>query len=421
MCYDERKTQKENRGKRKRSGEAAVRLIAAEEEEKEEMDAIYLDNASTTFPKPKAVPEAMYHYMTRSGSNINRGCYDRAYAVEELVYETRQMLCSLFGGEDCRNVAFTKNVTESLNVILKGLLKPGDHVLVSSMEHNAVMRPLVQLEKQGISFSRIPCRRDGSLILEEMAPLVKKETRAVVMTHASNVCGTMMPYEQVGAFCRERGLLFIADTAQTAGVWPLDMEHMKIDALAFTGHKGLLGPQGIGGFLLSEKLLPQMESLIAGGTGSISHTEVMPDFMPDRFEAGTMNLPGIVGLHAGLGWIRETGMEQIRSHELALTRQFLEGLKSMDPYEKRLRVVGKKDTEGRTGVVSVQTVRRELAQTAYELDVQYGIMTRVGLHCAPSAHQTLGTFPTGTIRFSFGWWNTREEAALALQTLDELS
>ena len=418
MCYDERKTQKENRGKRKRSGEAAVRLIAAEEEEKEEMDAIYLDNASTTFPKPKAVPEAMYHYMTRSGSNINRGCYDRAYAVEELVYETRQMLCSLFGGEDCRNVAFTKNVTESLNVILKGLLKPGDHVLVSSMEHNAVMRPLVQLEKQGISFSRIPCRRDGSLILEEMAPLVKKETRAVIMTHASNVCGTMMPYEQVGAFCRERGLLFIADTAQTAGVWPLDMERMKIDALAFTGHKGLLGPQGIGGFLLSEKLLPQMESLIAGGTGSISHTEVMPDFMPDRFEAGTMNLPGIVGLHAGLGWIRETG---IRSHELALTRQFLEGLKSMDPYEKRLRVVGKKDTEGRTGVVSVQTVRRELAQTAYELDVQYGIMTRVGLHCAPSAHQTLGTFPTGTIRFSFGWWNTREEAALALQALDELS
>lgn len=406
---------------KKRSREAAVRLIAAEEEEKEEMDAIYLDNASTTFPKPKAVPEAMYHYMTRSGSNINRGCYDRAYAVEELVYETRQMLCSLFGGEDCRNVAFTKNVTESLNVILKGLLKPGDHVLVSSMEHNAVMRPLVQLEKQGISFSRIPCRRDGSLILEEMAPLVKKETRAVVMTHASNVCGTMMPYEQVGAFCRERGLLFIADTAQTAGVWPLDMERMKIDALAFTGHKGLLGPQGIGGFLLSEKLLPQMESLIAGGTGSISHTEVMPDFMPDRFEAGTMNLPGIVGLHAGLGWIRETGMEQIRSHELALTRQFLEGLKSMDPYEKRLRVVGKKDTEGRTGVVSVQTVRRELAQTAYELDVQYGIMTRVGLHCAPSAHQTLGTFPTGTIRFSFGWWNTREEAALALQALDELS
>ena len=421
MCYDERKTQKESRGKRKRSGEAAVRLIAAEEEEKEEMDAIYLDNASTTFPKPKAVPEAMYHYMTRSGSNINRGCYDRAYAVEELVYETRQRLCSLFGGKDCKNVAFTKNVTESLNVILKGLLKPGDHVLVSSMEHNAVMRPLVQLEKQGISFSRIPCRRDGSLILEEMAPLVKKETRAVVMTHASNVCGTMMPYEQVGAFCRERGLLFIADTAQTAGVWPLDMEHMKIDALAFTGHKGLLGPQGIGGFLLGEKLLPQMESLIAGGTGSISHTEVMPDFMPDRFEAGTMNLPGIVGLHAGLVWIRETGMEQIRSHELALTRQFLEGLKSMDPYEKRLRVVGKKDTEGRTGVVSVQMVRRELAQTAYELDVQYGIMTRVGLHCAPSAHQTLGTFPTGTIRFSFGWWNTREEVALALQALDELS
>lgn len=385
------------------------------------MKEIYMDNASTTFPKPREVPEAMYRYMINSGSNINRGCYERAYNTEELVYETRQKLSTLFGGADCKNVAFTKNITESLNVVLKGLLKSGDHVLVSAMEHNAVMRPLVQLEKNGVSFTRIPCEKDGSLMVNEMEKLVKKETKAVVMTHASNVCGTMMPYEKIGKFCRDYGLLFIADTAQTAGVWPLDMKNMNIDILTFTGHKGLLGPQGIGGFILKDELVSKISCLISGGTGSISHTEMMPDFMPDRFEAGTMNLPGIMGLHAGLTWIEKTGMDKIRNHELALTRQFLEGIKAIDPYEKRIHIAGKMNCEGRTGVVSVQTIEKELSQTAYELDSRYGIMTRVGLHCAPSAHQTLGTFPTGTIRFAFGWWNTKEEVDFAIKALDELS
>lgn len=272
------------------------------------MPSIYLDNASTTFPKPQAVPDAMYRFMTQVGSNINRGGYARAYDTEETVYETRQLLCGLFGGQDCRQVIFTKNVTESLNLLLKGFLRSGDHVLVSSMEHNAVMRPLVQLEARGVAFTRVPCAGDGSLSVERLAACLTDRTRAVVMTHASNVCGTLLPIEAVGEFCRAHALRFFVDAAQTAGVWPIDMERMHIDALAFTGHKGLLGPQGTGGFLLREDMVPLVEPLLSGGTGSLSHTERVPDFMPDRFEPGTPNLPAFVGLHAALLWLEETGM-----------------------------------------------------------------------------------------------------------------
>ena len=383
------------------------------------MKKIYLDNASTTFPKPETVPAEVYRYMTTLGSNINRGCYDSAYQTEELVYDTRKLLCDLFHGPDCRDVVFTKNVTESLNVILKGLLRPGDEVLVSSMEHNAVMRPLVQLHAQGITFQRIPCNGAGELQLDCLEQMRTERTRAVVMTHASNVCGTVLPLAEVGAFCASHGLLFIVDAAQTAGVLPIDMDQMHIDALAFTGHKGLLGPQGIGGFLLRESLALQIEPLLSGGTGSISHTEQVPEFMPDRFEPGTMNLPGIMGLRAGLLWLRETGLDRVRAHELELTRHFLDGLAPLEA-SGFLRIAGKRDTEGRTGVVSIQTTDMDLSQAAFELEDRYGILTRVGLHCAPSAHITLGTYPTGTIRFSFGWWNTAEDVGLALRALEGL-
>lgn len=384
-------------------------------------EKIYLDNASTTFPKPRQVMDEMYEYMTGIGSNINRGCYQDAYCVEEKVYETRRMLCDLFGGSSCKNVVFTRNVTESLNVILKGCLKPRDHVLVSSMEHNAVMRPLVQLGKQGVTFSRIPSLEDGTMCIDQMESLRKENTKAVIMTHASNVCGTLLPIREVGDFCQRYGIKFIVDSAQTAGVWDLNMKEMHIDALAFTGHKGLLGPQGTGGFLLEEEMVPLMEPLLSGGTGSISHTEEIPDFMPDRFEPGTLNLPGIMGLYGALKWLRETGIEQIRKHELFLTEKFLKGLKSWDPQEKRIKIIGKKGTEGRTGVVSIQTIEKEISQTAYELDEDYNIMTRVGLHCAPSAHKSLNTYPTGTIRFSFGWWNREEEIDKTLDALKKIS
>ncbi len=383
------------------------------------MEKIYLDNAATTFPKPPQVAQAVYRYMTQQGANIGRGCYDSAYQVEELVFETRQLLCRLFHGPDPRSVVFTKNVTESLNVLLKGLLRPGDHVIASSMEHNAVMRPLVQLEKQGCSFSRAACSASGALLPGALEACLQPNTRAVVMTHASNVCGALMPAAQVGAFCRAHHLLFILDSAQTAGTWPVDMQAMSIDALAFTGHKGLLGPQGTGGFLLAEGMEGRLEPLLSGGTGSMSHSEEAPAFLPDRFEAGTLNLPGILGLREGLLWLQETGLDRVREHELALTGRFLQGLAPLEA-QGLLRVFGPRGLESRTGVVSLQVLTRELAQAAYELDARYGIMTRVGLHCAPSAHKTLGTFPTGTIRFSFGWWNTPGQVDAALEALEAI-
>ena len=380
------------------------------------MERIYLDNASTSFPKAEGVAEAVYHYIKDCGCNINRGGYDEAYQAEEIVLRTRQQLTELFHGPDCRNVVFTRNITESLNVLLKGFLKAGDHVLVSAMEHNAVMRPLSQLTEQDVSFDRIPCMADGTLDISAMDRLLRENTRAVVMLHASNVCGTLIPVETVGAFCHAHGLRFILDTAQTAGVFPVDREAMHIGALAFTGHKGLLGPQGIGGFLLQPDMVPLLQPLIAGGTGSISHEEQMPSFMPDRFEAGTMNLPGIMGLHAALCWLERETIDAVRSHELELTERFLSGALDIPC----LRVVGRRNISGRAGVVSVVPENADPALVADALGREYGIMVRVGLHCAPNAHKTLGTFPTGTIRFSFGRWNTPQQVDTALSALREL-
>ena len=383
------------------------------------MEKRYLDNASTSYPKPREVADAVYKYMTEVGSNINRGCYEDAYSVEEQIFETRQLLAELFNAKDCKNVVFTKNVTESLNVILKGFLKPGDHIITSSMEHNAVMRPLVQLEKKGVAFDRVPCNSDGSLRLDEMEKLIKPETKAVVMTHASNVCGTIMPLKEVGEFCVSHGLKFIVDCAQTAGVVAIDMEKMHIDALAFTGHKSLLGPQGVGGFVLDEEMISLIDPLLSGGTGSLSHTEEIPDFMPDRFESGTMNLPGILGLRAGLLFLKETGIDKIYAHELHLCEQFLSGLEKLEK-DGAIKIIGKHVAEGRTGVVSIQTLNKELSEVAFELDDEFGIMTRVGLHCAPSAHKTLGTYPEGTIRFSFGWFNNENDVIYAISSLEKI-
>ena len=270
---------------------------------------IYLDHAATSFPKPAAVTERMVQYLTKVGSNVNRGVYDSALEAEDLLYSLRQAVTDLFGGTDCRYTAFTANVTTALNMIIKGLLRPGDHVLVSAMEHNAVMRPLHQLAAQGVRYDVIPADRCGNMLPEEAEGMLRPETRAVISTHASNVCGTVQPIAALGQLCRRHDLLLIVDSAQTAGLFPLHMEEMNLAALAFTGHKTLLGPQGTGGFLLRPDLVGEMEPLIAGGTGSISHLEQMPDFMPDRFEAGTPNLPGLYGLYGGAGiissWVTE--------------------------------------------------------------------------------------------------------------------
>lgn len=384
------------------------------------MNRIYLDQASTSFPKAPGVAQAMVDYQTMNGVNVNRGCYSSAYSAEEVIYETRQLLAELFHFSKCKNVIFTPNVTTSLNFILKGFLKPGDHILVSAIEHNAVMRPVVQLASLGISFDRIPCRTDGSMILEKVEELIRPETKAIVTLHASNVCGTRMPLDALGEICQRHQLYFVVDSAQTAGIVPINMDKMHIDALAFTGHKGLRGPQGTGGFLVSQELAEQMEPLISGGTGSVSHTEEIPDFMPDRFESGTPNLPGIYGLHEALLYLKTHSLQAINEKELSLTGYFLEQLQALDDTGRHIRIIGKKDLTNRNAVVSIQTPEIDMSQVAWQLDNEYGVMTRVGLHCAPNAHKTLGTYPAGTIRFSFGPENTKNELDFAIQGLKKI-
>ncbi len=377
------------------------------------MKYIYLDNASTTFPKAPNVANAMSDYLTNYGININRGSYALAYDVEDIIYTTRQRLNTLFNGHDPSHVTFTQNVTMSLNMVIKGLLKAGDHILVSSMEHNAVMRPLTQQLDKGITFDIIPCDVTGSIQLESIETLIRPNTVAMIINHASNVCGTVQPIESIGAICKAHNLHFILDAAQTAGVIPIDVKACHINALCFTGHKGLLGPQGIGGIILTKEIAQILTHLIAGGTGSFSHLETMPTHMPDAFEAGTLNLPGIIGLNEGLSYIEAVGMKNIHNHELALTKTFLEGLRSITG----INIIGKQDIQDRTAVVSITIDGLDAASIAYELESNYHIMTRVGLHCAPRAHQTLGTYPEGTVRFSFGYANTLEEVDMALSAL----
>ena len=380
------------------------------------MDYIYLDNASTSFPKAPTVATAMSDYITNRGININRGSYALAYDVEDIIYTTRQRLNTLFNGHDPSHVIFTQNVTMSLNIVIKGLLKAGDHVLVSSMEHNAVMRPLTQLLDKDITFDTIPCDSTGYIQMESIEPLIRPNTVALIINHASNVCGTIQPLESIGPICKAHNLQFIVDTAQTAGVIPIDVKACHINALCFTGHKGLLGPQGIGGIILTKEMAQTLTPLIAGGTGSFSHLETMPTHMPDAFEAGTLNLPGIMGLNEGLSYIESQGMENIHNHELGLTQAFLEGLQSIDG----INIVGKQNIQTRTAVVSITIDGMDPANIAYELESTYHIMTRVGLHCAPRAHQTLGTYPEGTVRFSFGYANTHKDVKSALSALHRI-
>ena len=380
------------------------------------MDYIYLDNASTSFPKAPTVATAMSDYITNRGININRGSYALAYDVEDIIYTTRQRLNTLFNGHDPSHIIFTQNVTMSLNMVIKGLLKAGDHVLVSSMEHNAVMRPLTQLLDKGIAFDTIPCDSTGSIQMESIKPLIRPNTVALIINHASNVCGTIQPLESIGPICKAHNLQFIVDAAQTAGVIPIDVKACHIDALCFTGHKGLLGPQGIGGIILTKEMAQTLTPLIAGGTGSFSHLETMPTHMPDAFEAGTLNLPGIIGLNEGLAYIESQGMENIHNHELVLTQSFLEGLQSIDG----INIVGKQNIQDRTAVVSITIDGMDPASIAYELESNYHIMTRVGLHCAPRAHQTLETYPEGTVRFSFGYANTHKDVETALSALHRI-
>lgn len=382
------------------------------------MKRVYLDNGSTSYPKAPGVGQAVCDFIEHIGTNVNRGGYQEAYAAEDVIIETREKLCRLFNFDKLKNVIFTPSITYSLNYIIKGYLRPGDHVLVSALEHNAMMRPLNQMVDQGVTFDRIPCTQQGELQLDAIEPLLKPNTKAIMMLHASNVCGTLMPLEQVGEICQKHGLTFVVDAAQTAGSFPIDMKKQHIDVLAFTGHKSLLGPQGIGGFLVSDEVASQMIPLVTGGTGSISDQEIQPDFLPDKFESGTQNIPGIYGLHAALCYLEETGIENIHAHEMELCKAFIEKIDALQ--NEKIRLVGVRDMNKRGPVVSFDFIGEDNAEVSFKLDSEYGISTRCGMHCAPNAHKTLETYPQGTVRFAFGFKNTMEDVDYAVQAIQKI-
>ena len=380
------------------------------------MRKTYLDNGSTSFPKAPGVGKAMNYFIEEIGCNIGRGGYETAYDLAEKIYDTRSQLCRLFHFSDERRVIFTPSVTYSLNFLIKGLLKEKDHVIISGIEHNAVARPCEALKSKGVEVSIAPCDREGRLDFEAFQKLFNERTKLVVMSHASNVSGTVLDAETAGKICKQKGVYFALDAAQSAGVIDIDFEKFSLSALCITGHKGLLGPQGIGALLLTTKIAAEMEPLICGGTGSASHLITMPEFMPDKFEAGTLNLPGIIGLNAALRYIEERTPAEIRKHELELAAKFIDGLQS----DTNIRIVGIRGRENRVGTVSLDFLEEDNADIAYRLDAEYGIMTRCGLHCAPLAHQTFGTFPQGTVRFAFGYQNTREDVNYALKAIHEM-
>lgn len=381
------------------------------------MRSVYLDNAATSFPKAPGVGAAMAEYLERVGCNIGRGGYQRAWDAAGGVLEVREKLCALVNAPSPRNVCFTGGATHGLNLLLKGLLRPGDRVLTSPMEHNAVLRPLEQLKARGVEVEYLPCTERGELVLDGLAGRLTGDVRAVVLTHASNVSGTLFPIGRVGTLCRARGIFFLVDAAQTLGAVPVDMEAMGIDGLAFPGHKGLLGPQGIGGIAVTDALAAELEPLLSGGTGSMSESLSMPPFLPDRFEAGTLNLPGIFGLGAALDYLEEQG-ETLRARERKLARHLWYRMKELE--EDGLRVLGTDDCHSRVGVVSVDFLHADNGEMAFRLEREYGVLTRVGLHCAPLAHRTMGTFPQGAVRFSTGPFTTFAELDYAAGAVERL-
>ena len=381
------------------------------------MRPIYLDNAATSFPKPPAVAQAMLRYMTEVGASINRGVYSSAQDAGMTTLLLREGLCRLFHHSDPTHCILTSGNTMGLNMILRGWLRPGDHCLVSSMEHNAVMRPLQDLADQGVCFDRIPCDSAGRLDPEAIRPLVRPNTRLLVMAHGSNVGGAIQDAAAVGRVCGEYGIPFALDAAQTAGHWEIDFEAMGLSALSVPGHKGLMGPSGIGALLLSPGFAKGLSPLVTGGTGSASDAERQPAYMPDRFESGTPNLPGIYGLQAAVDFVLETGVEALRRREEELTGLLLDGLRGIP----QIRLAGPEGTDHRAGVVSIDFLREDNAEAAFRLEQEFGILTRCGLHCAPSAHKTLGTFPQGTVRFSVGWFTTPEEVSAAVDAVRRIS
>ena len=376
---------------------------------------IYFDNAATTFPKPDIVYEKTIEAMKEYGANPGRAGHKMALKANRGIFETRNSLAKLFNIENCMNIIFTFNATESLNLGIKGILKPGDHVITTSMEHNSVLRPIKHLEKRNIGNTIVKANEKGEVDSEDIRKEIKENTKLIVTTHISNLTGTILPIEEIGQVARENNILYMVDAAQSAGVYDIDVEKMNISLLAFPGHKGLLAPQGTGGLYIKEGL--ELEAILQGGTGSASESLTQPEIFPDKYESGTPNGPGIIGMGAGVNYILKEGIDKIREHEEKLTKYFLDGIKDIEG----IRIYGPRDIKKQAAVVSINLKDIDSSEVSFILDEKYDIAVRSGLHCAPLAHKTIGTLDQGVIRFSFGIFNKLEEVDIAINALKEIS
>jgi cysteine desulfurase / selenocysteine lyase len=381
------------------------------------MNMLYLDNAATSFPKPETMLQAMILYQKLIGGSPGRSGHSLSINAGRIVFETREALASLFNIDDPLRIAFTNNATEALNIALCGLLQKGDHVITTGMEHNSVMRPLRFLVAQGVELSIVPCSTEGVLDPDDVRKTIRPSTKMIVLTHASNVTGTIMPVEEIGAISRQRSILLCVDAAQTAGTLTIDVEKMSIDLLAFSGHKSLCGPQGTGGLFVRQGLDKKIQPLMRGGTGSRSEFEEQPDFMPDKYESGTPNTIGIAGLKAGVSFVMKQTMEAIRQKKATLTQRFIDHLREM---RDDVILYGPQDSSKQTAVVSFNLKNIISSDAASYFEEKWGIMCRAGLHCAPAVHKAIGSFPQGAVRFSFGLFNTEQDIDLAAEAVRQI-
>ena len=375
---------------------------------------IYLDNAATTMRKPQEVIDAITAAMCSMG-NAGRGVNEASLGAARTVYDTREKLAGFFGAEDARQIVFTMNSTESLNIAIKGILNPGDHVISTVLEHNSVLRPLYEMEKKGVEVTFLGCDEKGTLDYADFEKAIKENTKAIVCTHGSNLTGNKVDVERIGEIAQKHGLLFVVDASQTAGVFPIDVQKMHIDILCFTGHKGLMGPQGTGGMYVKSGV--KIRPLLSGGSGIDSYNMHHPSQMPEALEAGTLNGHGIAGLRAALSFLEREGMERLRKRELELMRRFYNGVAEIP----NVKVYGDFRTDRRAAIVSLNIGDYDSAEISDELSGRYGIVTRSGAHCAPLMHEALGTKIQGAVRFSFSHYNTEEEIDEAIRAVKELA
>ncbi|MBS5926776.1 MAG: aminotransferase class V-fold PLP-dependent enzyme [Clostridium sp.] len=378
---------------------------------------VYLDNASTSFPKPKIMADAMYDYIINVGGNSGRGNYSNSYESNKLILLTREKIANFFNYNKSENVIFTNNITSSLNILIKGMLKQNDHVISTTLEHNSVLRPLFECSNSlNINIDLVNSSKDGFINPIDIKNKINKNTKLVIISHASNVIGSIQNIKEIGAICKKNNVFFIIDTAQTAGMVKVDMHQCNANAIAFTGHKSLLGPQGIGGFIIDDLLNDECTSTFSGGTGSLSHSLTQPNFLPDKFECGTLNSPGIVGLSNSIDFINKEGLETIYSKTSYLRSKLYEGMLNIDG----IKLYGNTNFSKYTTCISFNYKNFDPAEVSYFLEYN-GIKTRSGLHCAPLAHKSIGSYPGGTIRFSLGYFNTEKEIDYTLSILNNIN